>query len=35
MIIDFGLAEIDTKFQTALEQKVARFREEKKDVVEL
>lgn len=35
MIIDFGLAEIDTKFQTALEQKVARLKEEKKEVAEL
>ncbi len=35
MIIDFGLAEIDPKFQAQLEQKYARLKEEKKEVGEL
>lgn len=35
MIIDFGLAEIDPKFQTSLEQKYQRLKEEKKDVSEI
>ena len=32
MIIDFGLAEIDPKYQTALDAKVSKMKEEKKDV---
>jgi cell division control protein 7 len=35
MIIDFGLAEIDPKFQLQLEQRLARMKEEKKEVSEL
>lgn len=35
MIIDFGLAEIDPKFQAALEQKYAKMKEEKKDLTEI
>lgn len=35
MIIDFGLAEIDPKFQAQLEQKYAKMKEEKKDVTEM
>lgn len=35
MIIDFGLAEIDPKYQAALEAKVNKMKEEKKDVSEL
>ena len=32
MIIDFGLAEIDPKFQTMLEQKCQKMKDERKDV---
>ena len=32
MIIDFGLAEIDPKYQTSLDAKVTKMKEEKKDV---
>lgn len=32
MIIDFGLAEIDPKYQQALENKYNKMKEEKKDV---
>ena len=35
MIIDFGLAEIDPKFQTALEQKCTKMKEERQDVTEI
>lgn len=35
MIIDFGLAEIDPKFQAQLEQRLARLKEEKKETGEL
>lgn len=35
MIIDFGLAEIDPKYQTALDAKVTKMKEEKKDVSQL
>jgi len=34
MIIDFGLAEIDPKYQSALEQKYVKMKEEKKDLAE-
>lgn len=35
MIIDFGLAEIDPKYQTSLDAKVTKMKEEKKDVSQL
>lgn len=35
MIIDFGLAEIDPKYQTTLDAKVTKMKEEKKDVSQL
>ena len=35
MIIDFGLAEIDPKFQAGLEQKYQKLKEEKKDLSEM
>lgn len=35
MIIDFGLAEIDPKFQAQLEQKYGKMKEEKKEVGEM
>jgi len=35
MIIDFGLAEIDPKFQVTLEQKFQKLKEEKKEVGEI
>lgn len=35
MIIDFGLAEIDPKYQNSLEIRIAKMKEERQDVTEL